>query len=404
MSIFKNSKFSKATAYIASAGSLVPMLSKDCSSVKVFAEGNDDGNEGTKKEASSFSNALSKVLLWFIFVKGLFRKGVNYVGSLIKGKGEDEYFLKFGRKLLNKLLNTVHYVYGYSRADGSRIARPDGDLFGYIFTHRNLIDVLDEKTYGNGMKYAARDYFSETLGQIDVLASDDVVFSEDKDGNVVISNRENGDKYTLRDRIGDFMVKFTHKKNMCEVELPLRWIIRANQSSSRANEEREWLSVLKALSLLENETLVRNLIEGFDYRGIGYKHGLLENLEKLVEIFKKKDKTRKLLKKAENSLRMFKFMERFLKNLKGGKNIHGRKLLKKIFDDNVRVAGEDKETLNEFRRLAADYLAKLYSLYSADNLKELNNMSEEVKKELGMDTEGFDFKNNSTGESLFSEN
>jgi|GEM_PF-3261435 hypothetical protein len=147
MSIFKNSKFSKATAYIASAGSLVPMLSKECSSVKVFAEGNDDGNEGTKKgnniygESQKQLGIFSSVLRWIISCflnkentekamvylgilakeqdaknkeegkilkseekekgkneekiedekeKGLFRKGLDYVGSLIKGKDQKD--------------------------------------------------------------------------------------------------------------------------------------------------------------------------------------------------------------------------------------------------------------------------------------------------------------------------
>jgi hypothetical protein len=281
-----------------------------------------------------------------------------------------------------------------------------------VLDELNLIERDDDERYGKFVPDLNRRKVFEALGKIAILESEKVSFSEDEQKNIMVRNTEQNVGFTFDlDEEGNFLA--VYDGNNSKVKFPFRIIAKDFKFGARQiNDDRgsyfEGCSVFYALSFLDNKALMKCLLhkdfdvfekDSFD----GYRPTKM--LEKLIEVFRKKDKTGKLLKKAKKSLRMFKFMERFSKGLECyGRDEYHEKLLKKIFDDNVLVEGEDKETLNEFRRLAVDYLAKLYSLYSADNLKELNNMSEEVKKELGMDTEGFDFKNNSTGESLFSEN
>ena len=457
MSIFKNSKFSKATAFVASAGSLMPLLTKECSNSKVFAKG------GAQKKLGFFGRILSEILS-FIFNEENAKKAMDFLGLLAKeqdvkeekdeedrkekeegkkdeneeeskkekndkvdkeGKGENDqnyapvpvpvkkeendpsfakYVLKFGQKLLKELLNFVYQDFGKKR-----VCR--GSLL-LVLDKRNLIKRDDEERYGNFVPDLSRRKVFEALGKIAILESEEVYFSEDEQKNIVVHNIEKNVGFTFDlDEEGNFLC--VYNGNNSKKKFPFRIIAKNfNCWGIHLNEDLksyyEGCSVFYALSFLDNKTLMECLLhknfDVFEKNSFdGYRPTKM--LEKLIEVFRKKDKTGKLLEKAEKSLRMFKFMERFSKGLECyGCDEYHEKLLKKIFDDNVLVEGEDKETLNEFRRLAVDYLAKLYRLYLKDNSKELDKMSEEVKKELGMDTEGFDFKNNSIGENLFSEN
>ena len=83
MSIFKNSKFSKATAFVASAGSLMPLLTKECSNSKVFAEGK------AQKIFEFFKNILSQLLSRFLNEENV-KKAMDFLGLLAKEQDEKE--------------------------------------------------------------------------------------------------------------------------------------------------------------------------------------------------------------------------------------------------------------------------------------------------------------------------
>ena len=83
MSIFKNSKFSKATAFVASASSLVPLLTKECSNSKVFAKGDAQKNLGL------FGKSLYWILL-LIFNEENAKKAMDFLGLLAKEQDEKE--------------------------------------------------------------------------------------------------------------------------------------------------------------------------------------------------------------------------------------------------------------------------------------------------------------------------
>lgn len=359
MSIFKNSKFSKATAYIVSAGTLVPLIYKDCSSLKVFAEGN------AQKKLGIFERAL-RWILSFIYDEENIEKVLVYFGVLAKEQDEKGEKYQKGEDKKEEMESFILYA-----KEGI-----DEICDGLADVSTNFFDRLDAKNFNldpNCLFYGFRD-ICHVVGNFDRLNSDSCSFETDNQGNLAIRSKWRCSEGETVEKNFHFKV---NENGMILVDLhgkvvPFRLVEKENRNFCRNKFTAHIAKGLKAClsySYIDVDKILRSCLLRSNWETIGVR----DNILKLKNIFERKDNNKVFLNKINDAIDIWnlltpivsKLNSQFSSNnafLREQKIVYMHNFLTELF----KII-KDKKVKERVRKMLYNAVYRLYSIFQKEN-------------------------------------